>query len=213
MGNLPQTQEEYRRWWREQCPDIPYGSCWCGCGQLTTTSPQTTPHKLLFRTEPKRYIAGHQMRSTPNQYRVEDCGYKTPCWVWQWSTTLEGYAEVRAESKTQRAHRVFYKREYGPIPKSKELDHLCAPFGGPRNCVRPDHLEPVTHRENLSRGRGAKLSLKRAEAMRAMWRSGLYDQGQIAALFDVRRDTANKVINGHCWASPVQDANANPTVH
>lgn len=37
----------------------------------------------------------------------------------------------------------------GPIPTGKELDHLC------RNatCSNPDHLEPVTHKENFNRGR------------------------------------------------------------
>ena len=38
----------------------------------------------------------------------------------------------------------------GPIPVGAELDHLC----GMRDCVNPDHLELVTHRENVLRGRG-----------------------------------------------------------
>ena len=35
----------------------------------------------------------------------------------------------------------------GPIPDGREIDHLC------RNhrCVNPDHLEPVTHLENMRR--------------------------------------------------------------
>ena len=46
------------------------------------------------------------------------------------------------------AHRVAYRLEVGPIPRGLVLDHLCRV----RNCVRPDHLEPVTRGENVLRG-------------------------------------------------------------
>ncbi len=46
------------------------------------------------------------------------------------------------------AHRYSYIERYGPIPENLEIDHLC------RNllCVRPSHLEAVTHQENVLRG-------------------------------------------------------------
>lgn len=48
----------------------------------------------------------------------------------------------------------MYELLVGPIPPGLQIDHLC------RNkiCVNPAHLEPVTHRENLMRGKGAKLT-------------------------------------------------------
>lgn len=49
-----------------------------------------------------------------------------------------------------RAHRYAYELLVGPIPPGYQLDHLCrTPL-----CVRPDHLEPVTPRENTLRGNG-----------------------------------------------------------
>lgn len=46
------------------------------------------------------------------------------------------------------AHRVAYIAICGPIPQGLELDHLCEN----KLCVNPDHLEAVTHRENVIRG-------------------------------------------------------------
>ncbi len=47
------------------------------------------------------------------------------------------------------AHRLTYEWAYGRIDDGFVIDHLC------RNpsCVRPDHLEAVTHQENIRRGR------------------------------------------------------------
>lgn len=48
------------------------------------------------------------------------------------------------------AHRAMFELVNGPVPDGLDLDHLC------RNtlCVNPDHLEPVTRRENVLRGEG-----------------------------------------------------------
>ena len=72
------------------------------------------------------------------------------CWKWTGCVIRTGYGAVWASSerRTAGAHRVAYELFVGPIPKGRQLDHLCR---NPR-CVRPDHLEPVTPRENTLRG-------------------------------------------------------------
>jgi len=50
--------------------------------------------------------------------------------------------------KNKVAHRISYELLKGDIPEGLDLDHLCRN----RGCVNPDHLEPVTRKENLLRG-------------------------------------------------------------
>lgn len=70
------------------------------------------------------------------------------CWLWEGYVDAHGYGYAAYQGKNHRAHRHVYELLVGEIPKGLVLDHLCRV----RNCVNPDHLEPVTHKENLMRG-------------------------------------------------------------
>jgi HNH endonuclease len=71
------------------------------------------------------------------------------CWLWTGHiATGKGYGRIRVNGEYQKAHRVSYELFVGPIPDGLQLDHLCRV----RNCVNPEHLEPVTNRENGLRG-------------------------------------------------------------
>lgn len=74
-----------------------------------------------------------------------------PCWIWTAGRRgPDGYGGFTPTRKrTVFAHRYAYELLVGPIPDGLELDHLCRV----RPCVNPSHLEPVTHRENVMRGR------------------------------------------------------------
>ena len=70
------------------------------------------------------------------------------CWEWTASLSAAGYGQLTINGRGgQYAHRELYQFMVGLIPKGKELDHLCEN----KRCIRPDHLEPVTHAENLRR--------------------------------------------------------------
>jgi len=77
------------------------------------------------------------------------------CWIWTAGKNQKGYGQFRLNGKTQKAHRVSYELMIGPIPDGLQIDHLCRN----RACVRPDHLEAVTPRENTSRGDTGKNML------------------------------------------------------
>lgn len=68
---------------------------------------------------------------------------------WMWTgTVLEGYGIFNWKDSKMKAHRAVYELLEGPIPDGLELDHLCEIT----LCVRPSHLEAVTHRVNVLRG-------------------------------------------------------------
>lgn len=82
------------------------------------------------------------------------------CWQWISTVNSEGYGQIRISGKQRGAHRVVYEELVGPIPEGLQLDHLCRN----RSCVNPDHLEPVTHRENWRRGDHPAAIVQRNQA-------------------------------------------------
>lgn len=82
-------------------------------------------------------------------------GGTAECWLWTGSFSRNGYGNYftgRENGKSQfvRPHRFAYELEIGGIPDGLVIDHLCRN----RGCVNPEHLEPVTQRENILRGEG-----------------------------------------------------------
>lgn len=156
--------------------------CECGCGG---------------ETRPKRrFIVGHNQRKNPGpkpgvpRYLVTDEG----CWEWQWATDRRGYGRVRHGDRTRFAHQVEYEKRNGDIPEGLELDHLC------RNppCVNPDHLEPVTHAENVRRGEHAgKLTSAEREQVCDLIRFGMR-YVDIAAAYGITKGRVGHIKRDHC---------------
>jgi hypothetical protein len=69
------------------------------------------------------------------------------CWLWTGGHNADGYGKFQFCGRGTPAHRVAYMHWKGEIPFGYVVDHLCS---NPR-CVNPEHLEPVTHQENIAR--------------------------------------------------------------
>lgn len=78
-----------------------------------------------------------------NRYTINESG----CWMWNGAIHASGYGQIKWEGKSTVAHKVVYKMIKGNYDESLVLDHLCSV----KQCVNPDHLEPVTYSVNTQR--------------------------------------------------------------
>lgn len=88
----------------------------------------------------------------PEQFTTLVSPNSDGCWVWIGPRDRQGYGRF---GNRILAYRFVYEAMRGPVPEGLELDHLCRIT----SCVHPCHLEPVTHRENMLRGRKNVASL------------------------------------------------------
>lgn len=77
----------------------------------------------------------------------EKVEFSDTCWIWTASTNGNGYPTYSKWRLNRYAHRYSYEMAYGEIEEGMEIDHTCFTT----LCVRPDHLEQVTHLENIRR--------------------------------------------------------------
>jgi len=80
---------------------------------------------------------------------------ETGCWEWTAGKSSQGYGVVHSDGKQRLVHRVSWELERGEIPAGLQIDHLCRN----RACCNPDHLEPVTGRENVLRSPTAPTAI------------------------------------------------------
>ncbi|MBF6287141.1 HNH endonuclease [Nocardia cyriacigeorgica] len=67
---------------------------------------------------------------------------------------MNGYGRVRVSNRKKiLTHVLTYETENGLRPEGMYLDHLCRVT----ECCNPNHLELVTHKENVRRGRVPRL--------------------------------------------------------
>ncbi|PLS82281.1 MAG: hypothetical protein CYG60_24755 [Actinobacteria bacterium] len=96
------------------------------------------------------------------------------------------------------AHRVYYLRLRGPIPNGKELDHLCRN----RDCVNPDHLEPVEGRVNVQRGDAATLTPEVVRSIRSRHKAKSLtpaEKQRLAEEYGVTYSSIQNVCVGRTW--------------
>jgi hypothetical protein len=141
-----------------QAQTIPYGYCHCGCGQKTKLATKTSlAQRGLVKGEPQYFLNGHHTKLPRgvawDRFLTKVKRQGDGCWLWTASLNVNGYAQFWNGKRMYPAHRFAYERLVGSVPDGLQLDHLCRV----RHCVNPDHLEPVTNRENVLRGKTGRL--------------------------------------------------------
>lgn len=134
--------------------EVPYGFCHCGCGRKTRIASKTDRGHGYVKGEPNPFLLGHRRRRDPVERFWEKVDKNGPngCWIWIGLRTAHPVFDYGrfffSKNVAVAAHRFAWQLLNGPVPEGLELDHLC------RNppCVNPDHLEAVTHQENILRG-------------------------------------------------------------
>lgn len=73
------------------------------------------------------------------------------CWLWMGCLNTHGYAKFQVSGHGIAGSRWAYQHFVGLIPEGLQIDHKCRV----RCCVNPDHLRPLTQKENILCGIGA----------------------------------------------------------
>lgn len=121
---------------------------------------------------------------------------------WEWTGALaSGYGRMGwvedGKGHWDSVHRIVWMELRGEIPEDADLDHLChdpsaCSLAGDcphRKCANPDHLEPVTRKENLSRG--GTVSAMRSKITHC-------PEGHEYTGDNVRKDKKNRRICAEC---------------
>lgn len=114
--------------------------------------------------DPLVSLTPHRVNGTPEQrfFAKVSPPDRDGCVLWTASLNNEGYGQFNFNRKMQKAHRVAYILRFGEISPEVEIDHRCHTDDVAcessneckhRRCVNTEHLELVSHRENVLRGR------------------------------------------------------------
>jgi len=141
---------------------------------------------------------GNRWHAVPHSLAVDtvrQCGpLPTPCRIWRWGKTGQGYGRLYVGGRGVGAHRFFFERSGRALQSSDHLDHLCrTPL-----CVNPQHLQVVTQAENARRGAKTKLDAHKVAKIRALRAKGCSAR-DIGRLFGVSKWTIFDITNGKSW--------------
>ena len=93
------------------------------------------------------------------------------CWLWNAATNGNGNGHFLVNGRKTYAYRFAWELLRGPIPDGMVIDHDNPDYGcGNPRCVNPDHLEPVTQKVNVQRGRTRSVRTDNKSGVRGVSR-------------------------------------------
>jgi hypothetical protein len=140
--------------------------------------------------------------------------YMRFCVEWPWGRDRDGYGivNIAGERRSERAHRLAYKRFFKTeLTSSDVVMHTCDNPG----CVNPYHLRVGTHQDNqadkAAKGRqaqgsqvsGAKLTWETVREIRHQWsESENLTMAALAEQYGVSRQNIGFIVRGETWREP-----------
>lgn len=111
-----------------------------------TAQDRTTPNGVFSRWSPPIHSTSSVTRKAAERFWSKvDFQPGDLCWTWMGIINHRGYGQFMSNGVNTTAHRVAYDIANGPVPDGLQCGHLC--HNPP--CVRPDHLEAMTAKENI----------------------------------------------------------------
>ena len=83
--------------------------------------------------------------------KVDTISSPLGCWLWTAALGADGYGVFSVGGELFRSHRYVFTLQKIDIPKGHIVDHLC----GQRGCCNPRHLEFISQKLNVIRGKEA----------------------------------------------------------
>lgn len=145
----------YKRWHRYGDPNVirTRASSTCsieGCDRKCYGRGWCHMHYQRWRRNGDANTVIHDLSLSTEQRFWQNVDKTAYCWIWTAFCNRQGYGKFKYPNG-QLAHRYSYELHFGPIPDELTIDHRCF---NPA-CVRPDHLQVMTHVGNAKNQRRA----------------------------------------------------------
>jgi hypothetical protein len=127
-------------------------------------------------------------------YKREDRGYDTPCWIWQRYAHTRGYGYVTLDGVSRLAHREYFRRAYNVDITGIDVHHKCHVT----LCVNPDHLEAKDRVSHLADHKQEASTLE-WEDIRAIRSRAFEGAAALAREYGVTHQYISLILTNQRW--------------